>query len=44
MTAENSLALLAGGIIPSDLYVKSTLEVKTNKEALDLLPCTSNQL
>jgi hypothetical protein len=44
MTARNGLALLAAGIIPSDLNVKSTLEVKTNKEALDLLLCTSNQL
>jgi hypothetical protein len=44
MTAQNDLALLAVGIIPPDHNVKSTLEVKTNKEGLDLLLCTSNQL
>jgi acyl-CoA synthetase (AMP-forming)/AMP-acid ligase II len=44
MTAQIGFAVLSAGIIPVTLNVKLTLKVKTNKEALDFILCTSNQL
>jgi hypothetical protein len=44
MTARNGLSLLAAGIVPYDLSVKSTLKAKTSKEASDFLICLFNQL